>query len=223
MEQEKKWGGKRAGSGRKKTENSDDLITLTIKIDKEHKKILDKTYKLFDLFFGKLNRNEYFENLIESEFEYYEEAFFNDHKEGFYKILNEQVYKFIDSRFASLSRFPIPYRDYSDLFNVRIKTNVEKEYIFFIEKEYFKSKKDAFDSCKYDVKQSFNSLYYGDFVPSRKKNDIKEVLRIITIIDNKIDELFNFVYEDNFDYNKWLSDFNDFVSIERRSHIYDLE
>lgn len=228
MEQEKKWGGKRAGSGRKKTENSEDLITLTIKIDKEHKKILDNTSKIFDLFFGGFNRNEYFEQLIENEFEYYKEQFLDEHREDFYKILNEQVDSFISRMFNSLSVYPIPYHNYSDLFNVRIKTNVEKEYISFIEKEYLQAKKEYFQAQKEafysnSVKEAFNSLCYDEIDSSCKKKEIKETLRIIKVIEKKFDELFKLVYEDNFNYTEWLLDFKDFVSVESRSHIYDLE
>ena len=222
MEKEKKWGGKRAGSGRKKTENSEDLITLNIKINKEHKDLLDKTSKIFNLLFGGgCNRNVYFEQLIENEFEYYKEQFFDEHREAFYKILNEQVDSFISRMFNSLSVYPIPYHNYSDLFNVRIKTNVEKEYISFIEKEYLQAQKEAFYSNS--VKEAFNSLCYDEIDSSCKKKEIKETLRIIKVIEKKFDELFKLVYEDNFNYTEWLLDFKDFVSVESRSHIYDLE
>lgn len=221
MEKEKKWGGKRAGSGRKKNENSEDLITLTIKINKEHKELLDKTSKIFNLLFGGFNRNEYFEQLIENEFEYCKKQFFDEHREDFYKTLNEQVDAFIDRRFFSLYPKSIPYKIYSDLFNVRIKTNVEKDYISKLEKQYFKAKKE--DSYINNVKEAFYSLSYDGIDSSCEKKEIKETLRIIKVIEKKFDELFKFVYEDNFNYNEWLLDFKDFVSVESRSHIYDLE
>ena len=220
MEKEKKWGGKRAGSGRKKNENTESLITLTIKIDKKHKQMLDNTSKMVKMFFGcGFNRNKYFENLIADEYEYYKESIFDEHTEQFYKILNKLVDDFISSSFSSLEEYPIPYRDYSELFNVRIKTNVEKEYISLIKDKYFNDK----NSYIYDIKQAFSFISYDEFDSSCKQKEIKETIRIIKAIESKIDELFNLVYEDNFNYVEWLSDFNDFVSVERRSHLYDLD
>lgn len=221
MEKEKKWGGKRAGSGRKKNENSEDLITLTIKINKEHKELLDKTSKIYEMFFYGFNRNNFFEQLIENEFVYCKEQFLDVQREHFYEILNEQVDAFIDRRFFSLYPRSIPYKNSSDLFNVRIKTNVEKEYISKLEKQYIKAKKE--DSYINNVKEAFNSLSYNEIDSSCEKKEIKETLRIIKVIEKKFDELFKLVYEDNFNYKEWLLDFKDFVSVERRSHIYDLE